>query len=140
MNVLSRWVVLILIMLSGAHAQWICPETIDWKKVRDVQPEGHSLNLDIPRTNLRMGDIIEATLTFRYASSNPYHLWGGTYDRSGRIRDIAIYATDAAGAPGSQAIPKRPNTQPPPCGISTLALRAPPSCRFSHPPPCHSPP
>jgi hypothetical protein len=85
--------------MVGAHAQFVSPETIDWHKVRAAQPEGLSLHLEVPKSSYHQGEIIEATLTFRNSSSQPYHLWAGTYDRSGRIPDIVFHAVDAEGKP-----------------------------------------
>ncbi len=88
-----------VLAIAAANAQFITPESVDWEKVRAAQPEGLSLAIDLPQTSYQQGEIIDATLTFSNASSQPYHMWVGTGDRSGRIPDIAIYATDADGNP-----------------------------------------
>jgi len=64
----------------------------DWQKARDRQPPGLRLELKLPKTEYHQGEIIPATLVFRNSSTNQYHLWIGTYDRSGRIPDIAFRA------------------------------------------------
>ncbi len=82
-----------LIGLARAEA----PGRIDWQAVRDQQPKGLGLRLELPKTTFFIGEVIDAKLTFTNESGDPYHMWIGTYDRSGRIRDIAFVATDQGG-------------------------------------------
>ena len=72
---------------------------IQWPLVRAGQPSGLSLELKLPKTDFYQGEIIPATLVFTNASTNPYHLWIGTYDRSGRITDIGFHAVNEHGEP-----------------------------------------
>jgi hypothetical protein len=80
-------------------AQFGVPAEIDWQAVRKAQPEGLQLKMTLPKDHFYQGEIIPASLEFSNASQNPYHLWIGTYDRSGRIPDIAFKAYDAANQP-----------------------------------------
>ncbi len=99
MNRHSPWAVLSLIALASVQAQFVTPEAVDWEKVRAAQPDGLSLKMEISKNAYHLGQVIDATLTFSNTSLQPYHLWVGTHDRSGRIPDIAVYAFDADGNP-----------------------------------------
>jgi hypothetical protein len=70
---------------------------VDWQVVRAHQPVGLSLELHLPKTTFFLGETIPAELVFLNKSQRVHHLWTGNYDRSGRIQDIAFYATDASG-------------------------------------------
>lgn len=89
----------VLLAAAAARSQFVTPEFVDWEKIRAAQPDKLSLIIDVPKTRYHQGEIIDTTLTFRNDSTQPYHLWTGTYDRSGRIPNIAIHASDAAGRP-----------------------------------------
>lgn len=69
----------------------------DWQSVRARQPSGVEMKLSLPETHFFQGEEIPATLLFSNKSAQPYHTWTGTYDRSGRIEDIAFYAQDETG-------------------------------------------
>ncbi|NQU11714.1 hypothetical protein HQ590_13045 [bacterium] len=70
-----------------------------WEAVRKAQPPGLTLTLQLPKTNFYQGEVITATLTFANTSTNRFHLWIGTYDRSGRITDIAFHGQSKEGQP-----------------------------------------
>lgn len=65
-----------------------------WTTVRKAEPKGLTLSLDLPKKTFYQGEVIPATLVFKNTSSNFYHMWIGTYDRSGRIPDIAFFGTE----------------------------------------------
>jgi len=60
--------------------------------------------LTLPKDHYYQGEVIKAALAFSNSSTAPYHLWIGTYDRSGRIPDIGFCAVDAAGQPVSDPL------------------------------------
>jgi len=99
MKIPLRCVACFMFATVAGQAQLVTPETVDWQQVRAAQPEGLSLAIELPKDSYHQGEVIDATLTFSNASSQPYRLWGGNYDRSGRIPDIAFYAFDAGGNP-----------------------------------------
>lgn len=68
------------------------PSADSWQSIRGKQPSGLRLVLTTPKTHYYLGEIIPAKLTFSNESRSPYHLWTGTYDRSGRIPDIVFRA------------------------------------------------
>jgi hypothetical protein len=70
-----------------------------WKTLRQHQPLGLTLEWKPPQTTFAQGEIISATLRFANASTNRYCVWAGTYDRSGRIPDIAFTAESETGQP-----------------------------------------
>ena len=74
------------------------PSTDPWQGVRDKQPAGLHLTLTLPKTSYYLGEIISAKLGFSNDTKDPYHLWMGTYDRSGRIPDISFKAEGEDGA------------------------------------------
>ena len=80
-----------------------CPAAGDmeerWQTLRTAEPAGLALELTLPRKTFYQGERIPAALTFKNNSTNVYHLWIGTYDRSGRIPDIGFRAEDEHGAP-----------------------------------------
>ncbi len=82
-------------LTSGAQMGPFTPP--DWPTDRKAQPEGLQLKMTLPKDHFYQGEIINAALEFSNASTTPYHLWVGNYDRSGRIPDIAFEAQDAAG-------------------------------------------
>jgi len=94
--------ILALILLGFVAVPWTAygqlgaPAPV-WADVRKQQPDGLLLKMTLPKNHFYQGEIINAALEFSKTSANPYHLWIGNYDRSGRIPDIAFYAQDAAG-------------------------------------------
>ncbi|MGB8356204.1 MAG: hypothetical protein WCD79_20065 [Chthoniobacteraceae bacterium] len=74
------------------------PSTDPWQGVRDKQPAGLHLTLTLPKTSYYLGEIISAKLVFSNETKDPYHMWMGTYDRSGRIPDISFKAEGEDGA------------------------------------------
>jgi len=70
-----------------------------WQDIRQAQPAGLQLKLTLPKDHFYQGEVIPAELEFSNSSADLYHLWVGTYDRSGRIPDIGFKADDAAGQP-----------------------------------------
>ncbi len=81
-----------------AHAQF-GPPPASWEDLRKAQLAGLQLKLTLPKDHFYQGEVIPAQLDFSNSSTDPYHLWVGNYDRSGRIPDIGFKAVDAAGQP-----------------------------------------
>lgn len=65
--------------------------------VAAAQPEGLSMELKLPKTRFYQGELIPATLAFKNSSPSPNYTWIGTYDRSGRIRDLGFRAIGEQG-------------------------------------------
>jgi hypothetical protein len=84
---------------AAAVATVASPSGDSWKDVRDKQPAGLRLSMTLPKASFKLGEPIPAKLVFFNESSDPYFLWIGTYDRSGRVRDITVRATSEEGTP-----------------------------------------
>jgi len=92
----SGLVLSLLAALSGVSVAQVLKEP-DWNKVRTAQPEGVSLELSLDKKQYYQGELIHGALLFSNRSAQTYSLWTGTYDRSGRISDIAFFASDSSG-------------------------------------------
>jgi hypothetical protein len=100
----SPWVLKVFLVLlsspwSGATAA--PPAVVEFEKARAqveaAQPDGLSMELKLPKTRFYQGEISPAKLVIKNSSKRPYYTWVGTYDRSGRIRDLSFQAIGEQG-------------------------------------------
>ena len=54
-------------------------------------PKGLAFRIEVEKNTYYLGEVIPVTLTFKNSSTVSYEVWTGTYDRSGRINDIAFH-------------------------------------------------
>lgn len=64
---------------------------------RKGNPSGVALEMSAPKSAYHVGETIPVTLKVRNASTQPYQVWAGTYDRSGRISDLWFAVDGPAG-------------------------------------------
>jgi hypothetical protein len=67
------------------------------KKKELNTPAGLTLTISVPKKRFYMGEPMPVTFTYEMQGEGKLEIWGGTYDRSGRISDINWYTSDAAG-------------------------------------------
>jgi HEAT repeat protein len=63
----------------------------------DKNPEGLSLAISMDKDSYRFGETIVVTLTFSNNSGTEYYAETSTYDRSGRLRDLAFHVDSPLG-------------------------------------------
>lgn len=79
------------LLLLGAQS--LSAETFERQHARLIKenPEGLSLKISVDKHTYRLGEIIPITLTFSNDSDVEYYSETRTYDRSGRLWDIAFH-------------------------------------------------
>jgi hypothetical protein len=65
-----------------------------WKMAQKAEGDAYAILV-----STLSSEVIPANLVFSNDSKAPWHLWNGTYDRSGRIADIAFKAEEEKGSP-----------------------------------------
>ncbi len=84
------------IAATPSPARVIRAKEVDWQVIRNAEPPGLGLRVELPKTTFYQGEIIPATLVF--TNTGPLReIWTGTSDRSGRLPDMVFIATDEAG-------------------------------------------
>ncbi len=97
MKSLALLLVFLFLVIASTKADDYPPSPADWSAWRKLQPEGLDFKMTLPKDHFYQGEIIEATLYWRNNSKEPFHIWAGKYDRSGRITDLGFLAKDSIG-------------------------------------------